>query len=189
MTVGAALVLLGCGSSTSEVKGVVTLDGKPVEGAMVLFTGDDGTLASGFTDANGNFELVSGPNGAKGAPPGTYRAIVTKVKTMEGAISPKEAAEASGGDSSAAAKQMAKMAKANKSVGGSGPPGAGPPKAGPPKGGSGTTNNQLPEMYGSPDLSPFKGIKVPTDGPVKLDMTSGSGGGPGGPPGGPPGKK
>ena len=57
-----ALAAVGCGGGTANVSGVVTLDGKPVEGATVTFTPDSkdggGVGASyGKTDAQGRFSL------------------------------------------------------------------------------------------------------------------------------------
>lgn len=56
-----SLVLLsGCGSGNglAPVKGRVTLDGKPVEGAAVLFQAESGGVpATGVTGASGEFEL------------------------------------------------------------------------------------------------------------------------------------
>lgn len=183
----AALALVGCGGSkTSEVKGVVTLDGKPVEGAMVLFTSDDGSISSGMTDASGNFELVSGPSNTKGAPPGVYRVSITKVKTMEGMKGPNEGG-ADGGGGAAMMKNMEKMAKESAKASGTGGKGGGPPGMNVGKA-SGGSNSLLPQVYATPQTTPFTGIKVPADGPIKLDMSSSGGGGPPGA-GGPPGSR
>lgn len=86
-----ALLISGCNSSGSvppvPVSGKVTLEGKPVEGAIVTFltkTGE-GRSASGKTGADGAFKLTS-INTNDGAPPGDY--IITIAKTeMKGADS------------------------------------------------------------------------------------------------------
>lgn len=75
------LSLTGCGGSPYvPVTGVVTLDGKAVEGAAVMFipVADHHLPATGKTDANGKFTLKT--NSADGAMPGDYLVTVTAVK-------------------------------------------------------------------------------------------------------------
>jgi hypothetical protein len=86
--VGAAACLAlaaaaGCAGRHTPVpvRGVVTLGGKPVEGATVTFYlegGDaEGRPATGQTDADGAFRLSTmGDN--DGALPGTYRVVIAK---------------------------------------------------------------------------------------------------------------
>ncbi|MCA9190393.1 MAG: carboxypeptidase regulatory-like domain-containing protein [Planctomycetales bacterium] len=55
------LLLTGCGgrSDLGQVAGRVTLDGAPVENASVEYTPvSEGSLATGRTDANGEFSLM-----------------------------------------------------------------------------------------------------------------------------------
>jgi len=56
------LLLAGCGSEgdLARVKGKVTLNGEPLEGAIVQFqpTAEDGSPSAGKTDANGRYELM-----------------------------------------------------------------------------------------------------------------------------------
>lgn len=89
----------GCGDGaptvpTEHVRGVVTLDGTPVEGATVTFTPVDaaaGGAANGYTDPNGEYELTllaPGP-GMKaelggGTLPGEYR--VSVIKSVAGEV-------------------------------------------------------------------------------------------------------
>jgi hypothetical protein len=81
----AALLLLaaGCGGKHTPVKvnGVVTLDGKPVEGATVTFyiggDGQEGRPATGRTDASGAFQLNTMGN-EDGALPGEYKVVIAK---------------------------------------------------------------------------------------------------------------
>jgi hypothetical protein len=92
------IALFGCSSdglATHPVAGVVTLDGRPVEGAGVLFMPADGPPASGTTDAEGRYLLATGEQ--SGAVPGRHRVIITLMKTtgievapggMEGRIAP-----------------------------------------------------------------------------------------------------
>jgi hypothetical protein len=70
------LLLTGCGGM-SRVEGYVTLDGQPLEGALVVFTPEEGgTQASGKTDGTGYFRLSSFRRG-DGARQGNYRILVT----------------------------------------------------------------------------------------------------------------
>ncbi len=81
---------MGCqggdqGPETLLVSGVVTQDGAPVEGAMVLFhpekKGVGIKVSSGETDAQGKFELeshVSGSTYKPGAQAGEYRVSIEK---------------------------------------------------------------------------------------------------------------
>jgi hypothetical protein len=78
-------VCLGCSSSGSNLPktvpaaGVVTLDGKPVDGAqVVLVPAAEGTTgATGVTNSSGHFELRAYPE-KPGAIPGEYKAQVSK---------------------------------------------------------------------------------------------------------------
>ncbi len=72
--------LPGCGPGYPEtfpVSGTVTLDGKPVPGAAVVFTPDQGQQATGTTDDAGRFDLSTYELG-DGALPGMHRVTVTK---------------------------------------------------------------------------------------------------------------
>lgn len=74
LLVGAA----GCGGGLVPVTGLVTLDGEPVAGALVLFVPEEdrGRPAQGVTAADGTFSLSTGmePGAARGA----YKVLVTK---------------------------------------------------------------------------------------------------------------
>ena len=77
------LSLSGCGPKYPEtfpVAGTVTLDGKPVAGAAVVFTPEEGQQATGTTDDSGRFELSTFQLG-DGALPGTHRVTVAKTTT------------------------------------------------------------------------------------------------------------
>ena len=71
----------GCGDpgiGAVPVTGTITVDGTPMEGAMVVFNPVDGTrAASGRTDAEGKSSLPPEING-DGALPGEYKISVTK---------------------------------------------------------------------------------------------------------------
>lgn len=74
---------VGCGSETEvdtvPVTGKVTLDGEPVEGAVVTFVPDipKGRTAAGRTDRRGVYTLMTIEPG-DGALPGGYRIMVHK---------------------------------------------------------------------------------------------------------------
>jgi hypothetical protein len=59
------------------VTGTVTLAGQPVEGADVVFMSQQGQLASGQTDAQGGFRLMTFQPG-DGAVPGDYTVGISK---------------------------------------------------------------------------------------------------------------
>lgn len=76
------VALTGCAGSdfpkTYKVSGTVTLDGKPVDGAMVTFLPAAGQkVAIGSTNADGQFKL-STFNPSDGAQPGGYKVTITK---------------------------------------------------------------------------------------------------------------
>ena len=61
-----------------KVEGIVTLDGKPLAGAQVMFVpdeGKDGRPASGFANAKGDFEMGT-VNPDDGIVPGQYQVVV-----------------------------------------------------------------------------------------------------------------
>ena len=79
---GVVLLGAGCGPSrpeTAPVTGVVTLDGKPVEGASVMLTPEgEGRPALGMTDMEGKFSLKTFEPG-DGAMLGKHHVTVRKV--------------------------------------------------------------------------------------------------------------
>lgn len=80
------LVLPGCGPKYPEtipVAGTVTLDGRPVSGAAVVFTPEAGEAATATTDASGRFSLSTFRLG-DGALPGDYRVTVSKTTVEPG---------------------------------------------------------------------------------------------------------
>ncbi|MBN2577819.1 MAG: hypothetical protein JXB10_02425 [Pirellulales bacterium] len=77
------LLAAGCGGGLKPVPvtGDVTLDGKPVDDAGVLFCPKEkGPVAIGVTDAAGKFQLSS--NDHSGALPGQYRVAITKQQIL-----------------------------------------------------------------------------------------------------------
>lgn len=90
----AGISIMGCSGSenipTYKVSGVVTLDGKPVEGATVTFLDvDNGPYnAVALTGSDGRYELTTFENG-DGAVEGSYNVMVTKYGKEE-EVSPYE---------------------------------------------------------------------------------------------------
>lgn len=75
----------GCGgkSNTVKVKGVITLEGAPLDGATVNFVNTGGGKdAFGVSDSEGNFELTTFKTG-DGAVPGTYKVTVELKPTRQ----------------------------------------------------------------------------------------------------------
>ena len=94
---GAGMLVCGCGSSEPPppelpplvpVTGAVTANGKPLEGAMLIFTPDTtgGFPAHGITDVNGNYSMAtrSGTGSVPGCAPGTYRVMVSRFLKPDG---------------------------------------------------------------------------------------------------------
>lgn len=83
-----ALLATGCGGKSEAdpdvvpATGTVTLDGKPLEGASVTFTGP-GQGGTGVTDAAGKYEITHFRAG-KGVRPGDYSVSITKVVMADG---------------------------------------------------------------------------------------------------------
>ena len=79
----ATAFLAGCGGGgsapvTVHVQGMVTYQGKPVPKLSVAFIPDKGMLASGTTDAQGRFSLMTNKPG-DGAMVGTYKVAINFV--------------------------------------------------------------------------------------------------------------
>lgn len=72
----------GCSGGGTEVElekvsGVVTMDGKPLAYAVVVFKPQEGNPSSGQTDVSGKYELVHRAN-APGAIPGKHTVWITQ---------------------------------------------------------------------------------------------------------------
>lgn len=80
------LAFSGCGEAgppepeLAPVSGVVTLDGKPLPEATVIFGG----VSRGITDAEGRYELSRGEK--KGAPMGKQRVVIDKWVLPDGSL-------------------------------------------------------------------------------------------------------
>ncbi|MFN0020193.1 MAG: hypothetical protein ACKVP0_18180 [Pirellulaceae bacterium] len=83
-----AFLAVGCGSGgppTYKAVGTVTYKGQPVAGATLIFTYENSTTATGFTDTAGKFQLIAlGSN--KGATAG--KGVLTVTKFPEAAAAP-----------------------------------------------------------------------------------------------------
>ncbi|MEM6798398.1 MAG: carboxypeptidase-like regulatory domain-containing protein [Planctomycetota bacterium] len=81
---------VGCGGGVqvAPVSGIVTLDGKPVADASVIFTpSSGGTPAVGRTDSAGEFRLKTSGR-PQGVPIGLYRVAVIAKQTSGGVTPP-----------------------------------------------------------------------------------------------------
>lgn len=158
--VGGLVGLVGCAGGITPVEGVVTLDGKPVDGATVVFAPENGKgqQATGLSDSSGHVRLKTGNK--DGVQAGTYKVLVTKVKALtSGTMLP----SLKGPDSSGSTDYQKSM---DKSMAKGGPPGM------PGAGASGGPKSELPEKYGSLDKTPLKVTVPPSEKPVKLELTS-----------------
>ncbi|EAQ77060.1 carboxypeptidase-like regulatory domain-containing protein [Blastopirellula marina] len=73
------ILLLGCGPSgpaTGLVSGAITLDGKPLPKAEVVFYPDAGRASSGVTDDTGQYELMFTYD-TRGCLPGEHQVVVS----------------------------------------------------------------------------------------------------------------
>jgi hypothetical protein len=158
----AILGMTGCGANLKPVNGVVKLDGNPVEGATVSFVSDDSkNVYTGFTDASGNFSLVSADN-KSGALPGTYKVTVVKRAAMTGG-------EAMMPGSPEYLKQMEKDAK----EGAKHQPKGGFMPGMVPKGTmTSGEKSDLPNVYSSAATTPLTVTVPPSSQPVVLDLKS-----------------
>ena len=95
-------IFMGCSKAQGlkglvKVKGTITLDGSPLEGASIVFVpttmSDEVRSASGTSDASGNFEMTT-LNKGDGAMPGDYRITVVKREAAGNAPTAEEMQEA-----------------------------------------------------------------------------------------------
>jgi hypothetical protein len=103
------LAQFGCGGKDQPVKleGAVTLDGEPVEGAIVSFLPDEGggRFAHGMTAKDGSFQLTTyKPD--DGALPGDYRVTVTLIPDDDDEDEGKGKEEAPADEKAVDGKQM-----------------------------------------------------------------------------------
>jgi hypothetical protein len=144
----------GSGSSdlpkTYPVSGVVTHEGKPVDGATVTFLPMEGTGSSiGLTDANGKYAL-STFNPSDGAPAGQYK--VSVVKWQGGAPPPAPTGQIAPGEIDEATYA--------------------PPKETPGGGAAATTGpkNLLPAQYSNADSSGLRATVAEAENQIDLPL-------------------
>jgi len=74
-----ACMIIGCsekaGPSLGTVTGTVTLDGRPLQHASVVFQPVTGRPSAGLTDANGKYSLIYTPD-VKGASIGKHQVVI-----------------------------------------------------------------------------------------------------------------
>jgi len=148
----AFLAAAGCSSKPVTVDGEVTLDGKPVSGAMVVFHPDKGgTQATGLTDANGVFHLTTFNTG-DGALPGSYKVSVQKLAAQGDAVTthvdpanPDSMRKAIGGFIAGGQSSMRKE-----------------------------QTSALPAVFSNPDTSGLK-YQIPFSGTIKITLSSAGG--------------
>lgn len=164
----AVLAAAGCGSNVA-LKGVVTLDGTPVEGATVTFVSESGSdTFSGATNAKGEFTLA-GTDQKPGVKPGTYKVIVTKVSSKGEPMAP------SADNMKEMQKAMQESAKDATKPKAGGPmmpmtPMAGGKMGAAPVGGG--VKSELPHEYGSTTSTPLKVTVPPPQQPVMIELKS-----------------
>jgi hypothetical protein len=77
--------------------GTLTVDGAPVEGAVIQFLPSGGTPgegAIGRVETGGKFEVISSRRGDEGVPPGEYTVRVTRIVMPDGSLLPPDARDA-----------------------------------------------------------------------------------------------
>ena len=99
--------IAGCSAASAApeeelvaVSGVVTMDGKPLEGALVSFvpTGTNGSArrGSGITDSDGQFQMLNYLN-QEGLPVGAYVVVVSQWVMPDGSVPPADVPPATSG--------------------------------------------------------------------------------------------
>jgi hypothetical protein len=84
------LLLAGCSSNsdhteTYQISGTVTLDGKPLPDATIVFLPDNGRSSAGKTSASGEYTLFYS-EGVKGAIPGRHRVQISASEVVPGKL-------------------------------------------------------------------------------------------------------
>jgi hypothetical protein len=139
----------GCGGSQLvKVRGVVKLDGKPLDRAGVQFMpiGGHGQPASGITESDGTFHVdTHAPD--DGARPGEYKVVISKYEVDPGMQQKFDSSDPKATEKMYAAGAKA-MAKPKKFL--------------------------VPAIYRTAESTPLK-WKVPDDNNKTLELTSGGG--------------
>lgn len=145
---GAALIS-GCGPAddglprTVQAAGTVICDGKPLEGASIVFMQESGNyFARGITDSSGRFSLDAYES-KHGAVPGTYKVTVSKTVTVDKAT-PRTVAKTLADDAQHAAEADAALANVS-------------------------WVNDLPDKYNNPASSGLT-VAIPDDGISNIEI-------------------
>ena len=143
----------GCGGTDLlvKVKGVVTLDGKPLSSATITFMpiGGAGRPASGLSDGDGNFQLTTSSSN-DGAAPGEYKVTVAKEQAadpvkIDPSQGPEGLAEMFAKKTPEARKKLAQARRKAPVL--------------------------LPRIYSDSTSTPFQEV-VPAEGAVRLELSS-----------------
>lgn len=94
-------VVVGCGPADglerAQITGMLTVQGKPLPGAVLSFQPMEGTKgpgALGNSNAKGEFTVISSRENHEGIPPGKYRVRVSRIVMGDGRPLPPDAAPA-----------------------------------------------------------------------------------------------
>jgi len=163
----AALVATGCESKVG-LKGVVTMDGAPLEGATVTFVPESGSssdTAAATTDAKGEFILYS-LDKKSGVKAGSYKVTVIKVTAKGEAMSPPSPDNP--GNFKEVRKEMETSGK------GKGAPGmqGGARVVGMAGQSGGGVKTELPVIYASAETTPIKVTVPPPNQPMVIELKS-----------------
>jgi hypothetical protein len=145
------LVGVGCvgGDKPVKVEGMVTLDGKPLPEAMIVFNPEGGgSPASGVSGSDGSFRLTTFSSG-DGAKPGSYKVTVALAKPADA-----DGPQPESGNPQSMIDAMKKHAEAQKHK-----------PAGPKK-------PSLPATYSDLSKTTLKYVIPPPDGKVTLELRS-----------------
>lgn len=160
MFMAVALCSTSCGGLVT-VKGVVTLDGAPVEGATVSFvTGDGKHTYTGLTDAGGNFTLLSADQ-KPGVAAGTYKVTVVKTPAMK--MGPTEPGSP---------EYMKEMQNEQKEGAKFSKPKIGMPPGMPGMAKSGAAKSELPVVYATVGTTPLTAKVPPDTNPIAIELKS-----------------
>lgn len=138
------LVGAGCGKGTYPLQGRVTLDGKPVERAMVHFIPEAESsprLAFAMTDIEGRFVVATFQNN-DGILPGIYRVTITNAENTIAPLGPPSGDQETNALAMAAYRQQVESLKKKPAVPG-----------------------KLPVVFAELDTTPLR-WKVPEDGRI-----------------------
>ena len=93
------LLLAGCGDGIHrvDITGMLTSQGKPVDGAVVQLLPKGGTTGDGglgAADSDGKFTVISSRRDDPGIPPGTYTVRISRMLDPGGTLLPPDATQA-----------------------------------------------------------------------------------------------